>query len=96
MKPKKVRTVDGEATIVQGLHTTDDSAGYDAACKRVLSEKAILAQIMKACLDEYKDCNVNEIIMDYIASKMAIAGIPPKRNRKIRREYDRIAYRNCN
>jgi len=35
-------------------------------------------------------------IMDYIASKMAIAGIPPKRNRKIRREYDRVAYRNRN
>ena len=34
----KVRTVDGETTIAQGLHITDDSAGYDAACKRVLSE----------------------------------------------------------
>lgn len=41
--------VDEETTISQGLHTTDDSAGYDAACKRVLSEKAILAQIMKRC-----------------------------------------------
>ena len=30
-----------ETTIAQGLHVTDDSAGYDAACKRVLSEKAI-------------------------------------------------------
>ncbi len=53
--------VDGETTIAQGLHTTDDSAGYDAACKRVLSEKAILARIMKACLEEYKDCDVNDI-----------------------------------
>ncbi len=38
--------MDGETTIAQGLHVTDDSAGYDAACKRVLSEKAILAQIV--------------------------------------------------
>ncbi len=37
--------MDGETTVAQGLHTTDDSAGYDAACKRVLSEKAILARI---------------------------------------------------
>ena len=37
--------VELKTTIAQGLHVTDDSAGYDAACKRVLSEKAILARI---------------------------------------------------
>ena len=41
--------VNGETTAAQGLHVTDDSAGYDAACKRVLSEKAILARIMTSC-----------------------------------------------
>jgi len=41
-----------ETTIAQGLHITDESAAYDAACKRVLSEKAILARIMQACLEE--------------------------------------------
>ena len=51
--------MDVETTLANGLHITDDSAGYDAACKRVLSEKAILARIMKACLEEYKDCDVN-------------------------------------
>ncbi len=50
--------MEDETTIAQGLHTTDDSAGYDAACKRVLSEKAILARIMKACLEEYKSCAI--------------------------------------
>lgn len=40
--------------------------GYDAACKRVLSEKAILARIMKSCLEEYKDCDVNDIAEKYI------------------------------
>lgn len=43
--------VELKTTIAQGLHVTDDSAGYDAACKRVLSEKAILARIMKSCLE---------------------------------------------
>lgn len=53
MKEKKVKTVDEETTIAQGFHITDDSAGYDAACKRVLSEKAILARIMRSCLVEF-------------------------------------------
>lgn len=46
--------VELKTTIAQGLHVTDDSAGYDAACKRVLSEKAILARIMKSCLADYE------------------------------------------
>ena len=56
-----MKTVVEETTIAQGLYATSDSAGYDAVCKRVLSEKAILARIMKACLVEYQDCDVNEI-----------------------------------
>jgi len=55
-----------ETTVAQGLHAADDNARYDAACKRVLSEKAILARIMKACLEEYKDCDVGEIGSKYI------------------------------
>ena len=57
--------MDEKTTIAQGLHVTDDNAGYDAACKRVLSEKAILARIMKSCLEEYKDCDVNDIAEKY-------------------------------
>ncbi len=68
--------MDGETTIAQGLHTTDDSAGYDAACKRVLSEKAILARIMKACLDEYKDCDVNDIAEKYIEGQPQVSAVP--------------------
>ena len=58
--------MDEQTTLAQGLHVTDDSADYDAACKRVLSEKAFLARIMKACLEEYKDCDVNDIAEKYI------------------------------
>lgn len=47
-----------DTTISQGLRVTDARAGYDAACKRVLSEKAILARIMQVCLEEYKGCKV--------------------------------------
>ena len=65
-----------ETTISQGLHTTDDSAGYDAACKRVLSEKAILARIMKACLVEYHDCDVNDIAEKYIEGQPQVSAVP--------------------
>lgn len=65
-----------ETTLAQGLYATDDSAGYDAACKRVLSEKAILARIMKACLEEYKDCDVNDIAEKYIEGQPQVSGVP--------------------
>lgn len=68
--------MEAETTIAQGLHVTDDSAGYDAACKRVLSEKAILARIMKACLEEYKDCDVGDIAEKYIEGQPQVSAFP--------------------
>ena len=68
--------MDGETTIAQGLHITDDSAGYDAACKRVLSEKAILARIMKSCLEEYKECDVSDIAEKYIEGQHQVSAVP--------------------
>ena len=65
-----------ETTISQGLHVTDDSAGYDAACKRVLSEKPILARIMKSCLEEYKDCDVDDIAEKYIEGQPQVSTVP--------------------
>ena len=68
--------MDIETTAAQGLHVTDDSAGYDAACKRVLSEKAILARIMKSCLEEYKECDVNDIAEKYIEGQPQVSAVP--------------------
>ena len=65
-----------ETTIAQGLRITDESAGYDEACKRVLSEKAILARIMKSCLEEYKDCDPNEIADRYIEGQPQVSAVP--------------------
>lgn len=39
---------------------------YDETCKRLLSEKIILAWIMKTCLKEYRDLDVEEIATQYI------------------------------
>ena len=38
-----------EATLAEAIGTTGVNAKYDAACKRLLSEKYILAWIMKSC-----------------------------------------------
>ena len=55
-----------DTTIAKNIRVADEKAGYDAACKRLLSEKIILAWIMKNCLEEYRDCDVEEIAEKYI------------------------------
>ena len=72
--PEAVRPMDTETTMAQGL--ADTNARYDAACKRVLSEKFILAWIMKSCLEEYRDCNVREIAEKYIEGQPQVSAIP--------------------
>lgn len=34
---------------------------YDESVKKILMERAILARVLKSCLNEYSDCNVDEI-----------------------------------
>lgn len=55
-----------ETTISKNIKGADDKARYDDACKRLLAEKIILAWIMKACLEEYRDFDVKEIAEKYI------------------------------
>lgn len=58
--------MNADTTIAKNIRVTDEKAGYDAACKRLLSEKIILAWIMKNCLEEYQNCDVDEIAEEYI------------------------------
>ncbi len=48
-------------TLSEALEDTENRAKYDAACKRILSEKVILANIMKGCIPEYANCSIEEI-----------------------------------
>ncbi len=41
-------------------------ARYDAECKQVLSEKGILAQILKDCTEEFCNCSTYDIVNKYI------------------------------
>ena len=58
------------------LQAMDDKVRYDAACKRLLSEKIILAWIMKSCLEEYRDYEVKEIARRYIEGEPQVGTVP--------------------
>ena len=47
---------------------------YDTQCKLLLSEKPILARIMKECVEEYKDCTIEQI-ESYIEGRPDISKI---------------------
>ena len=55
-----------ETTLAQEIRTKEGKEKYDAACKRLLSQKIILAWILKSCVAEYQDCSVKDIAEKYI------------------------------
>ena len=68
--------MDTESVLAQDIDAVREKAKYDAACKKLLSEKIILAWIMKSCLEEYKDCTVNEIAEKYIEGEPSVGETP--------------------
>ena len=65
-----------ETTISKNIRTADDRANYDAACKRLLSEKMILAWIMKGCVEEFRDCDIRDIAFQYIEGEPQVSEVP--------------------
>ena len=65
-----------ETTISESIRIADEKARYDAACKRILSEKIILAWIMKSCVEEFRDVAVKEIADKYIEGTPEVAEVP--------------------
>ena len=64
-----------ETTLAKTISVAGVNAAYDNACKRILSDKNILAWIMKSCLPEYKTCSVDEIAANYIEGEPQISDI---------------------
>ncbi len=56
------RTKKNHTTLFAKLAASEYKAHYDAACKRLISEKQILARIMKYTLNEYKHLSIPRII----------------------------------
>lgn len=65
-----------ETTISKSIRTADDRAQYDAACKRLLSEKIILAWIIKGCVEEFQNCDVRDIAEKYIEGEPQVSEVP--------------------
>ena len=55
-----------DTTISNTLHSAGHKSAYDAACKQLLSERIILAWILKHCVKEYRHCDVTDIANRYI------------------------------
>ena len=62
--------------LAKSIETAEaEKAALDASCKRLLANKIILAWILKTCVEEYKDCGIQEIEENYIEGKPQIAEI---------------------
>ena len=69
-----------ENTLARNLDFAADKASYDAACKRLLANKEILAWIMKSCIEEYRECSVKDIAEYYIEEEPSANGSDTIRN----------------
>ena len=64
-----------ETPIAESIRSIDKNAQIDAACKQLLAIRIILAWIMKSCLEEFRDYDVNEIAEKYIEGEPAISKV---------------------
>jgi len=65
-----------DTTLSYAVHCADDKIKYDQCCKRVLSDKYILAYILAGCVKEYQDYNIDEIASKYIEGTPEISAVP--------------------
>ena len=62
-----------KTTLAQSVELTVQKAQYDAACKKLLAEKIILAWIMKHTMKEYAEYDVREIVERFIMGEPKVA-----------------------
>ncbi len=72
-----------ENMLAKNIASAGRNASYDASCKRLLANKIILAWIMKSCLEEYRDFNVDEIAEKYIEGDPQVAQMELNPDEKI-------------
>lgn len=75
-KSRYEKTVQSEKLQNESSLLTGKKVRYDACCKRILSEKIIVAWIMKYCIPEYRNFAVEEIAEKFIEG-MPSVGISP-------------------
>ena len=61
---------------IEDMSLAGQQAAYDAAAKRLLSSKKILAWILKYCVEEFRDSEIADIRDRYILGKPEVASVP--------------------
>ena len=69
-----------ETSLSDGIDATQYEAQYDASCKRLLSEKVILARILKACVPEYENESIDDIMDKYIEKEPQVSTVAVHRD----------------
>ena len=64
-----------ENTLAASISGAGDNAALDVSCKRLIANKSILAWILKDCVEEYRDCDINDIAEKYIEGEPQIAEV---------------------
>ena len=68
-----------QSAFSEAISSADEIRAYrylsDAACKQFLSDKLILACILKGCVSEFQDCDVHDIETKYIEGEPEIGTI---------------------
>ncbi len=65
-----------ENILARTLSLVEEKEKLDAACKRLLANKIILAWIMKHNMEEYRECSVKDIAEKYIEGTPQVATAP--------------------
>ena len=65
-----------KSSLASGIEVTQAKEKYDAACKRLLSEKIILAHILKSCVAEFRDYDAAFIAEHCIEGKPYVSEVP--------------------
>ena len=65
-----------KTSTASAIDITQANAEYDASCKRLLSEKSILAWILKSCVAEFRDLDIKTIAEQCIEGTPRISEIP--------------------
>ena len=63
-------------SLLSGLKVTADGAAYDAACKRLLAQRVILARLLKSCVNEFRNYDIKTIAEKCIEGSPIISEVP--------------------
>ena len=76
MGDKIVSQTLSETSLASAVRNTSAEAQYDAACKRLISEKEILARILKSCVEEFENTTIEEIRDHCIEGTPQVGKVP--------------------